>query len=395
MNRTPLRVLVFSSLFPNESEPFKGLFVEQRVRKWHAQGHTDTRVVAPVPWWPCRHRMFGKYGVYAAVPHVDNRSGIPILYPRYPTLPKIGMTIAPLLMALAVLPVLRKLIRRGWSFDIIDAHYFYPDGVAAVLVGRWLGKPVIVTARGSDLNLISRYRLPRQMIRWAARRAAMNVTVATTLRDRLIAIGIDPRQVQVVPNGVDTDVFAPRDRQTARAELGLPGPLLISVGRLVKGKGHDLVIEALRDLPGWHVAIIGDGEQSGLRAVAQRFGVADRVRLVGAVEQSRLAAYYCAADALVLASEMEGMPNVLLEALACGTPVVASAVGDVRQIVTSPVAGRVLTERSATAIAHAVRELDAQHAAAQDVRSEAERFSWARTTEAQLRLFAAAGVGAQ
>jgi len=339
--------------------------------------------------------MFGKYGVYAAVPHVDNRSGIPILYPRYPTLPKIGMTIAPLLMALAVLPVLRKLIRRGWSFDIIDAHYFYPDGVAAVLVGRWLGKPVIVTARGSDLNLISRYRLPRQMIRWAARRAAMNVTVATTLRDRLIAIGIDPRQVQVVPNGVDTDVFAPRDRETARAELGLPGPLLISVGRLVKGKGHDLVIEALRDLPGWHVAIIGDGEQSGLRAVAQRFGVADRVRLVGAVEQSRLAAYYCAADALVLASEMEGMPNVLLEALACGTPVVASAVGDVRQIVTSPVAGRVLTERSATAIAHAVRELDAQHAAAQDVRSEAERFSWARTTEAQLRLFAAAGVGAQ
>lgn len=389
MSSQPLKVLVFSTLYPNQREPLKGLFVEQRVRQWHAAGRTETRVVAPVPWWPFKQSAFGKYADYAQVPASESRKGLSVLHPRYPVLPKIGMTLAPLVMALALLPTFRRAARE-WPFDLIDAHYFYPDGVAAVLLGAWLNKPVVVTARGSDINLLTRYWLPRTMIRWAASRAAMNVTVARALRDRLIAIGTDPAHVQVVPNGVDVEMFVPTDREAARKQLNLPSPLMLSVGRLVKAKGHDLAIEALQQLPGWHLAIVGDGDGESLRRHAQRLGVADRVILAGALAQSQLAPWYSAADVLVLASEMEGMPNVVLEALACGTPVVASRVGDVADIVSSPAIGRVLPERTASAIAQAVRDLSSERPTVRDVRASAERFSWLRTSEAQLNLFAAA-----
>lgn len=394
MSSPPLRVLVFSTLYPNEREPFKGLFVEQRVRQWHGVARTDTRVVAPVPWWPWRHRAFGLYATYATVPRAEIRSGIPVLHPRFPVIPRIGMVIAPLLMFLAMIPVLNKLLRGGWNFEVIDAHYFYPDGVAAALLGMWFRKPVIVTARGSDLNVIAAYALPRRMIVWAARRAVRNITVAAALRDRLIALGADPDSIEVLPNGVDPELFSPRGRMASRGVVRLPGPLLLSVGRLVPAKGHDLAIQALRDLPGWHLAVVGEGDRSVLQELAQHLGVADRVFLVGPVAQSELANYYSAADALVLASESEGMPNVVLEALACGTPVIATRVGDVPAILLSPAVGRLLTERSAAAIAWAVKDLQAAGSDAAELRAAATRFSWSRTSEAQLRLLCAAGARA-
>jgi glycosyltransferase involved in cell wall biosynthesis len=394
VNSTPLRVLVFSTLFPNECEPVKGLFVEQRVRQWHSVARTDTRVIAPIPWWPLRQRFFGRYALYAGVPQVETRAGIPVLHPRFPVIPKIGMLLAPLLLALAMVPVLRKLIRSGWQFEVIDAHYFYPDGVAAALLGLWFRRPVIITARGSDLNLIARYALPRRMIAWAARRAATNITVAAALRDRLIAIGADPASIEVLPNGVDPELFVPRDRSASRAALGLPGPLLISVGRLVRAKGHDLAIEALRELPGWHLAIVGDGDRAVLQELARQNAVGDRVFLIGPVAQTDLARYYSAADALVLASESEGMPNVVLEALACGIPVIATPVGDVPAIVSSPALGRLLPQRSAAAIAEAVKDLQAAGVDAGALRAAATRFSWLRTSEAQLRVLRSAGARA-
>jgi glycosyltransferase involved in cell wall biosynthesis len=394
VSATLLRVLVFSTLYPNAREPFKGLFVEQRVRQWHSKARTDTRVVAPIPWWPWKRPSFGLYSLYANVPREETRSGISVLHPRYLVIPKIGMTLAPLLMFLAMIPVLKRLVREGWQFDVIDAHYFYPDGVAAALLGLWFRKPVIVTARGSDLNVIARYALPRRMIAWAARRAARNITVAAALRDRLIAIGADPGSIEVLPNGVDQELFAPRGRAASRAAVGMPGPLLISVGRLVPLKGHDLVIQALPELPGWHLAIVGDGDSASLKDLAQRLGVADRVFLVGPVAQADLPTYYSAADALVLASESEGMPNVVLEALACGTPVIATRVGDVPSIVSSPAVGRLLPERSATAIVRAVKDMEAAAPDAAELRATATRFSWSRTSEGQLRVLCAAGARA-
>ncbi|MDH5537210.1 MAG: glycosyltransferase, partial [Betaproteobacteria bacterium] len=172
-----MRILTFSTLYPNAARPSHGIFVETRLRHLVAGGWVDSRVVAPVPWFPSRNPRFGAYAVHASAPREEQRHGIQVLHPRYPVLPKIGMTLAPFLLAQSVKPVIERVLAQ-YPFDLIDAHYFYPDGVAAILLGRHFGKPVVITARGTDVNLIPRYRLPRAMIRWAARHAAGMITVA-------------------------------------------------------------------------------------------------------------------------------------------------------------------------------------------------------------------------
>jgi glycosyltransferase involved in cell wall biosynthesis len=324
------------------------------------------------------------------VPREECRHGITVLHPPYALIPKVGMSSAPILMYRSLLRPLERVLRDRFRFDLLDAHYFYPDGVAAVMLGRRLGKPVVVTARGTDVNLISDYRLPRRWIRWAAAHAAGIVTVSEALRARLVALGIEASRIEVLRNGVDLELFAPGDRAAARRTLGLDvaGPVVLSVGQLIPLKGHDLALQAVARLPEATLVIVGEGpEADRLRRLARRLGSAERVRFLGAVPQERLATIYNAADVLVLASSREGLPNVLLEALACGTPVVATAVCGTPEIVAAPAAGRLVEERSPEALAGAIRGLLADPPARAATRAYAERFGWGPTTVGQLRLF--------
>jgi teichuronic acid biosynthesis glycosyltransferase TuaC len=383
-----MRILTFSTLYPNAARPTHGIFVETRLRQLLASLQVEARVVAPVPWFPWSHPRFGNYAVVARAPRAERRHDIEVLYPRYPVIPKVGMILAPFLLATAVAPTLRRLLASAYDFDLIDAHYFYPDGVAAAMLGRRFNKPVVITARGSDLNLIARNAVPRRLIRWAACRAHGVITVSDALRCVAEGIGIAPAKLTVLRNGVDTGLFRPLDRASVRAAHGLRGRVLISVGNLVPLKGHELVIEALALLPEAQLLIAGEGpEQSRLEELALRGGVSGRVRFLGALPQERLVEYYGAADALVLASSREGWPNVLLESLACGTPVIASNVGGCAEVIGESAAGVLLSERSAEAIAGAVRELAARNVSGEAARRYAERFSWAATTAGQLELF--------
>lgn len=357
------------------------------MRQQLATGRIDSRVVAPVPWFPSRNPRFGEYAVYASAPREERRHDIQVLHPRYFVLPKIGMTLAPLLLAKSVEPVIERVLSE-FRFDLIDAHYFYPDGVAAVLLGRRFGKPVVITALGSDVNLIPRYWLPRRMILWAARHAAAVVTVAGALKDRLVALGVPAGRIQVLRNGVDLQLFRPVEREDWRRRLGFRRVTLLSVGNLVPIKGHDLAIRALRLLPEKDLVIIGDGpERAVLALLARDLGVADRVRFVGVMAQEDLRHYFGAADALVLASSREGWANVLLEAMACGTPVIASRVGGTPEVVTRPEAGLMMAERTPQALADAVRRLFERCQDRGATRRYAEGFGWAETTAGQLRLF--------
>jgi len=382
-----MRVLTFSTLYPNAARPAHGIFVETRLRQLVASGQVESTVVAPVPWFPFTHPSFGAYAAQARTPRAETRNGIEVLHPRFPVLPKIGMTLAPLFLYRAVLPLVERL-RRTRGFDLIDAHYFYPDGVAAAMLARRLGVPAVITARGSDVNLIAQYRFPRRMIRWAARQAAAVVAVSQALKDKLAALGVERERIHVLRNGVDLELFHANDRDSLRAELDLRRPTLLSVGNLLAFKGHGLVIEALPLLPECELVIAGDGpDRSAFEALARQRGVAGRVRFVGSLNQQDLRRYYCAADALVLASSREGWPNVLLEAMACGTPVIATAVGGVPEIVTSADAGSVLEERSASALARAARELLARPRERAATRRFAEQFGWDATSKGQLQLF--------
>jgi glycosyltransferase involved in cell wall biosynthesis len=382
-----MKVLTFSSLYPNAARPAHGIFVETRLRQLVMSGQVESTVVAPVPWFPFTHRAFGAYAVQARAPRAETRNGIEVLHPRFPVLPKIGMTLAPFLLYRAVRPLVERL-RRERGFDLIDAHYFYPDGVAAAMLARLLGVPAVITARGSDVNLIGQHHLPRRMIRWAARQAAAVIAVSQALKDRLTALGIEGARIHVLRNGVDLEQFHPLGREELRAQLGLLGPTLLSVGNLFAFKGHGLVIEALSLLPQCELVIAGDGpDRAAFEALARQRGVAGRVRFVGSLSQQDLRRYYCAADALVLASSREGWPNVLLEAMACGTPVVATRVGGVPEIITHPDAGVILEERSAAALAQGIRTLLARPGERRATRRHAEQFGWDAITRGQLQLF--------
>jgi len=383
-----MKILTFSTLYPNAARPGHGIFVETRLRHLLASGAVQSTVVAPVPWFPSGATVFGEYAKHARAPREETRNGIRVLHPRYFLPPKIGMTAAPALLAAAALPVLQQLLARGEDFGLIDAHYFYPDGIAAAWLGRRVGRPVVITARGTDLNLIPHYALPRRMIQWAAREASGLITVCKALKDTLVELGVAPERVEVLRNGVDLNLFRPGPRSELRAALGMRGRTLLSVGFLIPRKAHDLVIAALPMLPEVDLLIAGEGpEEANLKALAERLGVGERVRFLGPLPQARLREYYGAADALVLASSREGWANVLLESMACGTPVVASNVWGTPEVVAAPEAGILMAERTPQALAQAVQALFASYPDHAATRRYAEHFSWDETTHGQLQLF--------
>ena len=370
--------------------PSHGVFVETRLRHLVASGEISARVLAPIPWFPSRHPRFGEYARFAAVPRTEVRFGLQVEHPRYFLPPKLGMTLAPLLLALRAQHAIKRMLAVGEDFDLIDAHYFYPDGVAAVLLGRWFNKPVVITARGTDINLIPQHALPRKMILWAAHHAAGMITVCQALKDTIVALGVAPDRIVALRNGVDLNLFQPVERDAERARLNLARRTLLSVGYLIPRKGHALIIRALQALPDTDLIIAGEGpEKSMLTRLAAEFGVAERVRLIGALPQAELRRYYGAVDALVLASSREGWANVLLEAMACGTPVVASNVWGTPEVVAAPEAGVLMPTLTPEGVAAGVNALFANYPEPSATRRYAEQFSWDDTTAGQLKLFRA------
>lgn len=395
MSATPpkIRSLLFSTLYPSSNRPGHGIFVETRLRHLLASGQVDARVVAPVPWFPSTNPRFGAWSKLASTPAKETYNGIEVRHPRYALPPKVGMNIAPLMLALGARSTLRSLQREGFDFDVIDAHYYYPDGVAAALLARWFKKPLFITARGTDLNLISNFAIPRRWIQWAASVASSSIGVSQSLVDKLISLGGDPSRTHVLRNGVDLERFHPVDQAKARNDLGLPMDrrVLLSVGHLVSIKGHDIAIQALADMPEADLAIVGEGpERSSLQELAHSMGVTNRIRFAGARPQTELPLWYSAADALVLCSSREGWANVLLESMACSTPVVATNVGGTAEALSAPEAGVLMQDRSPAGLVAAVDKLFASYPERKMVRQFAEQFDWQATTRGQLALFQAA-----
>ena len=374
-----MRVLTFTTLFPNVANPNHGVFVENRLRHLLRTGVVEATVLAPVAWLPGRHRP---------VPAEEMRHGLRILHPRWTPIPAIGMPVSPWILYAYAKRALSRLLREGCRFDLIDAHYFYPDGVAATWLGRRFGLPVVVTARGSDVTQFPHYAVPRRLIREAARQAGAVITVSAGLRDALIVLGVSKDKITVLRNGVDLDVFKPMNRAECRQAFDARGRVLVSVGSLIERKGHHRTIAALEHLPDWQLFIAGEGpERSRLTSLAQALGVASRVTLLGPLPHASLPILYNAADLSLLSSSREGWANVLLESMACGTPAIASPIAGNPEVVQSPDAGLIAEENSPAGLAKAVRAWEATQRDRRLTRAYAERFGWDETTAGQLKVF--------
>lgn len=380
-----MRLVAFTNLYPSAEMPRHGIFVEERLRHLVASGRIEAEVCALRPRTTLSPYSFcGSEQPYDS----ETRHGIRINYLTVPTLPLITNWIDPLLWARASRNLVTDLIGTERSDVILDAHFLYPDGVAAVVLGRRLGVPVVMTARGSDVNVKCENLVMRRWVSWAASQCDAVITVSRALSKQLIRFGVSEEKIEVLRNGVDLEKFQPRSGEFLTPNQDRSGIVLLSAGHLVDGKGHHIAIEALGKLPDATLLIVGEGpKEKALRDLAKNLGVDSRVRFLGYVPHERMADMYSAADFTILASANEGMPNVMLESLACGTRVVATDVGGVGEVITAPVAGAIMASRSASALVESIRMLTESQDEQMETRNFSERFGWDDTVQHQLSLY--------
>ena len=378
-----MKILALTNLFPSGPRPRNGIFLKHRLQYLSRLPGVEYRVLVPLPWFPFTARIFGSYAKLAQTPREDDSTGIQARFVRYPMLPKISMWLTPFSIALCALKALREIKRSGFDPDVIDAYYLYPDGVAACLVGLCLRKPVMLTALGTDATQIAQRTVPGAMMRWASQHSIAVTAVCQSLVDQLISCGFASEKLQVVQHGVNPELFSPPDdRPAVRRAFGLKRFSIISVGYLSQNKGQHLAIRAVAEIPGTELMIVGDGpERDRLMALAGDLGVTDRVRFIGPIDQAHLAMLMGAADLLVSCSEYEGISNVLLEALSCGTPVAATPVWGSPEIVTDPRLGLLFEERTIAAIAKGIRSAMQQQWDRSYIRRHSLRYDWAATAE--------------
>lgn len=372
-----LRVLTLSTLFPDANRPTFGVFVERQTLALAARNDVAVEVVAPVglPPWPLA--LHPHYRARRNLPGVEEWKGLKVHRLIFPVLPPFGRVWAAKRLGETLTPLLREM-RQRLPFDVIDAEFFWPDGVAATRVGRALGVPVSIKARGSDIDFWGRGETIRRQMVEAAFAADGLLAVSAALKGRMEQLGMPPGRIHVHYTGVDAELFRPSDRRAAKAEIGVEGPLIVTAGALVPVKGHRLALQAIARVPEATWLVVGDGpERTALEKQARELGVSERVRFLGVRPHAELPGLLGTADLLLHTAEREGLANVWVEALACGTPVVVTETGAAAEVVDRPEAGRVVP-RDPIAIGDAIRELLADPPAQDDVRRSAERFSWER-----------------
>lgn len=370
-----LRVLTLSTLFPDASRPNFGVFVERQTLGLAAHHDVELRVVAPVglPPWPLTRAA--RYRALAALPAQQVWKGLPVRRPPFLNLPGTGGRFHAAMLTRRLIPLLTEM-RREFAFDVIDASFFFPDGPAAVALGRRFGVPVSIKARGADIHHWGTASATAHQVAAAGREADGLLCVSQAMKADMIALGMPGERIRVHHTGVDLTRFAPREQGAAKAALGVEGPLVASVGALIPRKGHDIVIDAVATLPGVQLRIAGEGpERARLMAQIERLGIGNRVKLLGSVPHDALPPLLAVADVMALASSSEGLANAWVEALASGTPLVIPDAGGAAELVTAPTAGRIVA-RDAAAFASAIGELLAAPPPREAVRAMATGFTW-------------------
>jgi glycosyltransferase involved in cell wall biosynthesis len=389
----PHVVVMVTTSYPRFPGDSVGTFMEPIARSVAARGHV-VHIVAP--WHPLITRPREEHGVqfhfyrYAPLPSL-NVFGYAAAMRADVSLRGAAYLVAPLALAQGWRTA-RKIARRHRA-TVMHGHWVVPGGVTAALAAPDL--PLVVSLHGSDVYVAETFALARAAARRTFRRAGFVTACSTDLARRAIALGADPARIETVPYGVDADRFRPDPavRAARREQLGVGGdvPLCAAAGRLVRKKGFEYLIDAAASTPGVVLAIAGEGTlHDELRERARAADVLERVRWLGNQTQDRVGELFAAADMICVPSvrddsgNVDGLPNVVLEALASGTPVITTAAGGIGAVAEHGRTAMVVPERDAAAIAAAMVRIVADPDASRRLGTAArdfvsQQFGWERT----------------
>lgn len=372
-----MKVLIITKIFPNSLEPLSAPFNRQQFSALSRL--CSVEILGTIPWFPGAgaFRRWSAAGRLTSVPAEETVDGMRVRHPRFAFLPKVGHSFAGQLYAASLATTI--LPYRG-RVDVVLGAWAYPDGFASVAIAEMLGVPAVIKLHGSDINVVGQMAGPRRRLAWALPRASRIVAVSRPLAEHAVGLGASRERIDVVPNGIDKQAFCPRERGEARRALGLPDDraIVLYVGHLSREKGaHDL-LAAFRELPSHlraSLVMVGDGAgAAACRALADRLGVP--ANFVGAQPHEMIPTWLAASDLLALPSWNEGMPNVVVEALACGRPVVATNVGGIPDLVTGTL-GRLVSPGDVPALTAALAHTLTNEHDARAISAALDRPDWA------------------
>jgi glycosyltransferase involved in cell wall biosynthesis len=392
-----MKILTLSSVFPSPQQPVLGVFIRERMR--HVNERAEVRIMAPVPVSPLdplARMVKPGYRPVQPIKGEQQDNGLFVYYPGVLSFPGFLKSLDPLFMYRSLLGPLKRL-KKDYPFEILDAHFGYPDGVAAGFLARRFRVPYLITLRGSEFVFMRTAARARQM-RWAFKNASKVVCVSEALASIARDLDTPEDKIRVVPNGVNLDRFYPRDRAECRKKLNLSEEttVLLSVGGLVKRKGFHRVIEVLPRLrevyPNLVFLAVGSATVEGdfsqeLNNQVKRLGLEEMVRFEGQQDPDDLPTYYSAADLFVLSTWHEGWGNVFLESLACGTPVVTTDVGGNKEVISSDALGLVIPFGEPDKLLEALKVGFEKEWNREEIISYARERSWFTVADQMLKIF--------
>jgi teichuronic acid biosynthesis glycosyltransferase TuaC len=386
------KILMLTRLFPSKEFPTLGTFCAERAKA--LARHADVRVMVPTPYFPRWLPAAGAWRKWALVERCGQTAeSVPVTYPRYLSIPKCATWSQGVAMAWSVRREFDRTCR-GWRPDIVDGHFAFPDGYAAVQLARRLGCASLVTCHGSDLLNYPPLVITNSMLRWALRTADRVIAVSPALHQRAIDLGCMEKHAVFLPNAVDTGLFVIRDKQACRRHVGLPtaGALAVCVGYLIDRKDQAILVRALAELVRTghdppRLALVGDGpNRNRLQDEVRRLGLQEVVYFAGQQPYDEIPYWMGAADWLLLSSHYEGWPTVYFEAMACGRPVITSNVSAARDAVCRDDYGLVVEPNTPEVFARALAAAMTRPFDAAAIRAYAEQHSWDNWAQRMLDL---------
>lgn len=378
---------VSASLFPSPPTPYLGLFVKHRLiaLKKILSEKTPVFVACPTPYFPFKHEIFGRYALYAQRPvDISYDDGLHIAYPRHLQIPFTNSYHTGKFVYSAIKNYYNYFVEKHGQPKKLIAEYGFPDAVALYHLWYETKIPYVVTLRGSDVSYFLRHQTTHPQMIVALTCAEKIICVSEALRQQLHEFyNLPLENMVVIGNGVCPKTFRYMQNDIIRSQYNINTPNVISsVGGLIPRKNHELAIKALPFLPYHTLLIAGEGpEEPRLRALGRSLKVSDRIRFIGSLPQESLAKIYSSSDLFLLCSLSEGRPNVVLEALACGTPVLSSEVQGVNELIIKKSYGEIMNMKSIQPSVLARKILDMQEVEYNRdiIQAHAHAFSWERS----------------